>query len=219
MKKILIIALLFLNLFANGQNKVIVQDIQAEPILDNISKTFNTKHPFQLEFKYEIYSSMEDAKISDFGNIIIHGEKYKLSTEDTEIFFNGQYLWSFNKLNEEVYKNEIESGSPDQAFIDPFRLLGNYKEFFKYRFMGENIINGKKLFLTELYPKQLDTPYSMIKLFSNEKGDTLHSLLLKQKDGVDIHIFINEIINDLKIPDSVFEWNPKNHPNVLLIEM
>lgn len=216
------IILPFISLFASfalfAQDPVEIQDPKAEPYLENISKELNTDSPYQIEFKYEIYSLQEDAKVSDYGTIIIQGEKYKLKTEDTEVYYNGQFLWSYNIINEEVYKSEPKEGSGDKLFSDPFILLANYNEYFKYRFLGEKNLHAQKLYEIELYPKDLETPYSMIKLLSTS-DKSLYSINIKQKNGVDLKIFITEIIHNIKIASSVFSWDKAAHSNVLLIEM
>jgi len=209
---------LFVSLTMFAQEAANIQDPQAEPYLETISKKFRTDSPYQVEFKYEIYSLMEDAKVSDYGRIIIQAEKYKLKTEDTEVYFNGQTLWSYNITNEEVYQSEPSENSGDRIFSDPFRLLANYKEFFKYKFAGEKNVDGKILYEINLYPKDLETPYSVIKLLTTSNKN-LYSINIKQKNGIDLNIFITDLILDIKIPESVFSWDEASHKNVMLIEM
>lgn len=201
-----------------AQDAIVIQDKKAEPYLNKISEKLRTDSPYQIEFRYEIYSLMEDATVSDYGRIIIQGEKYKLKTEDTEVYFNGKTLWSYNIINEEVYQSEPTENSGDKIFSDPFRLLANYKEFFKYKLIGEKNIDANKLFEIELYPKDLETPYSVIKILTSSDND-IYSLNIKQKNGIDLTIFITDLIQNITIPPTVFSWDAKLHPNVLLIEM
>ncbi|MCK4922426.1 MAG: outer membrane lipoprotein carrier protein LolA [Bacteroidales bacterium] len=218
MKFIIPIFSLFVGLVIFAQDPVEIQDPKADPYLKNISKDLKTESPYRIEFKYEIYSLQEDAKVSDNGTIIIHDEKYQLKTEDTEVYYNGQTLWSYNIMNEEVYQSEPEEGSGDKLFSDPFRLLANYNEYFKYRFLGEKNINAQKLIEIDLYPKDLETPYSMIKLFTTT-DKSLYSINIKQKNGIDLKIFITKITHNINISESDFSWDEASHSNVLLIEM
>lgn len=218
MKLLFSIISLFASFTLIAQDANLIQDQQAEPYLINISKKFSTESPYQIEFKYEIYSIMEDAKVSDYGTIIIKSEKYKLKTEDTEVYFNGKTLWSYNIINGEVYQSEPSENSGDKIFSDPFRLLANYKEYFKYKFLGEKMVDGKIMYGIDLYPKDLETPYSIIKLTTTKEKE-LYSLNIKQKNGIDLKIFITDMIENINIPESVFSWDEASHPNVLLIEM
>ena len=219
MKYLLTILVLFAGMLSFAQGQETIQDTKAEPYLNSISKIFRTENPYQVEFKYEIYSAIEDARVSDYGTIIIQGDKYKLKTEDTEVYFNGQFLWSYNSINEEVYQSEPSDNSDDQIFSKPFQLIGNYKDYFKYRFVDNRNINGLKLIELDLYPNNLDTPYSSIKLLVTATGKDLYSIKVKQKDGIDLTIFITDIIQNIKISESAFSWNEKLYPDVLLIEM
>ena len=219
MKSLLTILILFAGMLSFAQGQETIQDPKAEPYLDGISKVFSTDKPYQVEFRYEIYSAIEDAKVSDYGTIIIQGDSYKLKTEDTEVYFNGQFLWSYNTVNEEVYQSEPSDNNDAQIFSKPFQLLANYKDYFKYRFIDNRTINGLKLIELDLYPNDLETPYSSIKLLVTATGEVLYSIKVKQKDGIDLTIYITDIIQNIKISESTFSWNEKLYPDVLLIEM
>jgi outer membrane lipoprotein-sorting protein len=202
-----------------AQDTIPTQDPAAVPYLENISENFQAEEAYQVEFRYEIYSAMHDARVSDYGSIIVDENKYKLKTEDTEVYYNGEYLWVHNIEAGEVYKSVPVEGDPDQMLSDPFRLLGNYQKYYKYLFKGEKTIAGNVFFQIDLYPEDLNAGYSTLRIFCTEGGNEVHSIVLKQKNGTEITAFINEIIKDIKIPESTFSWNAEENPDVLLIEM
>lgn len=219
MKNIFFYILLLICTVSYAQEEIKTQDPAAEPYLDNIAENFKSDEPYQVEFKYEIYSAMEDAKVGDYGSIIVKRNKYKLKIEDTEILYNGQFLWIHNLLSAEVYKSEPEEGSMDQMLADPFRLLGNYGEYYKYLFKGEKEKNGIKWSEIDLYPVNIETGYSILRILCNEKGKNIHSITIKQKNGTEIIAYINDLIRGINVPDSIFIWNEEANPDVLLIEM
>lgn len=219
MKKIFLFSILISTSYALwSQDKVITQDPLAEPYLENISRTFRTDKPLQIEFRYEVYSAKENATVSDFGSIILKNNMYKLKTEDTRIYYNGKFMWIYVPESEEVYKSEPDDNNPDQLLANPFRLLGNYRDFYKYLLKGEISLNGVKYQEVDLYPVNLNAGYSMLKILCRDNGSEIYSIILKQKNGVEIRVFINEIIHDLNIGDQYFEWNEEENPDVLLIE-
>jgi outer membrane lipoprotein-sorting protein len=219
MKVKLYIALLLFPIYLEAQEPVKTQDPAAEPYLDNISGNLRTDEAYQVEFRYEIYSAREDARVGDFGSIIIKDNKYKLKTEDSEVIYNGEFLWVYNKIAAEVYKSQPEEGNSDQMLADPFRLLGNYKEYYKYQLKGKKKIDGTEFTEIDLYPVDLDAGYSYLRILCNQGGKNIHSISMRQKNGTEITVFINEIVRDLKIPESIFSWDPETYPDVLLIEM
>lgn len=219
MKTLLYIALALLPFYLGAQDAIKTQDPAAEPFLDNISKKFRTNEAYQVEFRYEIYSSREDATVGDFGSIIIKDNKYKLKTEDSEVIFNGEYLWVYNKIAAEVYKSQPEEGNSDQMLADPFRLLGNYKNYYKYLLKGKKTIEGKNYTEIDLYPANLEADYSYLRILCYQEGKNIRSISMRQKNGTEITVFISEILRGINIPDSIFTWNTEAYPDILLIEM
>ncbi len=219
MKNTFIYIILLIPVWVFGQDAIKTQDPAAEPFLDNIAENFKSNEPYQVEFKYEIYSAMEDATVGDYGSIIVKGNKYKLKTEDTEVMYNGRFLWIHNLLAAEVYKSEPEEGDMDQMLADPFRLLGNYSDYYKYLYKGETEKDGMKWSEIDLYPVNMETGYSILRILCSEKGKNIHSISLKQKNGTEITAYVNDLIRGINVPDSVFKWDQESNPDVLLIEM
>jgi outer membrane lipoprotein-sorting protein len=196
-----------------------VQDPDAELYLNKLADIFDGNNALQMEFKYEIVSKIENSKVSDFGSIILKGEKYKMRTEDTEIYYNGTKLWSYLANGGEVYASEPDADNLDQSLTNPFRLIGNYKNYYKYRLKDEKSLNGRKYAVIELYPKEQEAEYSILRILIDKSDMMPYSFTMQQKNGYDINITINEIIRNLNIGDSAFEWDIASHPDVTIIEM
>ena len=218
-RKIQIFILFMFSFAAYSQDEIKSQDPLAEPYLENIAKNFRTDKAYQAEFRYEIYSSVENARMGDYGSIIVKENKYKLRTEDTEILFNGQYLWVYNREAAEVYKSTPLEGDMDQMLADPFRLLGNYREYYKYLYKGEKKIEGLSYSEIDLYPIDLESGYSILRVVCRNKGESIYSISLKQKNGTEITAFITDIVHNLTITDTLFNWDEQANPDILVIEM
>ena len=220
MKIILTLILLILTFFPSYPQSVSnVQDPAAEPYLRILSEMFNPDKAVQLEFKYEAISLTDNSSSGDFGSVIIKGPKYKLKLEDGEMYYNGEKLWVYNKAAEEVYTSLPKEGNKEQYFIDPFRLLSKYKDHFKYKLMNDVTVDSRKYTLVELYPNDLKSNYSILRVLMSKSANDLYSIEYQQKNGVIYKIYINEIISPIKISDSAFTWDPAAHPDVLEIEM
>jgi outer membrane lipoprotein carrier protein len=205
--------------FCASQRTANAQDPAAEPYLKNLSKLFDPDKKIQIEFRYEVDSQPDSSKTSDFGSVIIKGSKYKLKLEDGEMYYNGEKLWVYNINAAEVYSSIPKDENKEQMLIDPFRLLSRYRENYKYKLKNEATLNGKKYIYLELYPKKLETNYSILRIFLDKTNNNLYSLELQQKNGIIYKIFVNEILNPVKIDDSVFSWDAAAHPDVLEVEM
>jgi len=219
MKSIIYIVLVFQIFSVKAQDQSIAQDPKAEPFLENISEKFLSGNAFQVEFRYEIYSAMEDATVSDYGSILVKDKMYKLKTEDNQVFYNGKYLWVYNMLSEEVYQSIPSENSPDQLLSNPFLHLGNFRDHFKYRYKGIQKINGVNYSEIDLYTINTETGYSILRVLCSEGGNEIYSITMKQKNGTDIRVFVNEINTKLELSSDVFSWDPERYPDALLIEL
>jgi outer membrane lipoprotein-sorting protein len=216
MRPVFLITFFALSIVGYGQPD---QDLNAEPYLKNISDLFDPALALQIEFKYDIDTPEPPSKVSDYGSIIIKGDKYKLKTEDGEIYFNGKTLWVYNLAATEVYKSIPETESMDDMLLAPFRLIKDYKKYYKYRLKDDVNLSGVIYAQVELYPIDLKTNYSILKVFVNKKTGGLYSFSMQQKTGVLYTIYSREIIKDVKISESAFSWDSSLHPDVLEVEM
>lgn len=204
---------------AYTQDISIVQDPSAEPYLNSLANLLDPQKTFQVSFKYEVESKAEGTTVSDYGSVIIKGQKYKLNLDDGEMYFNGEKLWVYNIAAGEVYSSYPGGDNMDQMILDPFRLLSKYKDYYKYS-MKDDVKIAEQLYVhLELYPKNLETNYSILRIYINKKNGDLYSLELQQKNGVIYKIYVSEIINNVKVNDSAFSWDGSAHPEILEIEM
>lgn len=220
-KLIIILVLLFPSFLLTAQDKpeAETQDPLAEPWLEKLAVQFTGNQAIQIEFKYEVLSLIDKSSVSDFGSVILKGNKYKLKTDDAIVMFNGTKLWSYNTATEEVYLSTPSGEEMDQLLADPFRMISQYKKLFKYRYKGEIRLGGRILQEIDLYPKEINGNYSILRVWYDPSVNKPYSILLKQKNGYDLTIFINEIIPNLKISETAFEWSESEFPNAILIEL
>ena len=215
---ILVLLVLSNHLFSQTDTSVL-QDPAAEPYLDRIAELFNEKDAYQLEFRYEVESTTENYKVEDYGSVIIKGQKYKLKTEEGEVFYDGIKMWTYNPSNKEVYITTPEANDMDQLLTVPFVLMNRYRDYFKYKLKGDVTIDSKIYNEIELYPINLDCSYSSLKIQIEKSSGRLYSFTLQQKNGVYFRIFVTEIIRNIKIPDNTFTWNKAQNPDILIIEL
>jgi len=217
MKIFLIIT--FISFFYDSYGQVLVQDAAAEPYLEEISKLFNPDKALQIEFQYEINTPVPPSKVTDYGSIIIKGEKYKLKTEDGEMYFNGKTLWVYNLAAKEVYKSIPETESMDGMLLAPFRLIKDFRKYYKYQLKDEITHSGINYVQIELFPIDLKTSYSIMRILVNKKTGMFYSFSMQEKNGIIYTIYSREIIKDIKISEGTFSWSASLHPDVLEIEM
>jgi outer membrane lipoprotein carrier protein len=220
-KPFFVLVFIFIYYSVAGQDnyEALVQDVNAEPFLEQISKLFDPDKALQIEFKYDIDTPEPRSKVSDYGSIIIKGDKYKLKTEDGEMYFNGKTLWVYNIAAKEVYKSIPETESLDDMLMAPFRLIKDYRKYYKYRLKDDVVQFGSVFAQIELYPVELKTSYAILRVLVNKKNGSFYSISMQQKNGVIFTIYSREIIKNVKINESAFSWNKTLYPDVLEVDM
>lgn len=215
----LIILIIPFSTMSGQKESVTVQDPMAEPFLDKLADTFSSENTYNIEFKYEIESKVDNYKTEDYGSVIVQGKKYKLKTDDAEVYYNGTTMWTYNLENKEVYVSTPEPDNLDQMILVPFVLLMHYKDYFKYRYIGEKKINSKIINEIDLYPINLDGSFSIFKIKTEKSTGRIYSFVVQQKNGFYYNVFINEMIPSVKVTSDTFEWRKELHPDVLIIEL
>ena len=60
---------------------------------------------------------------------------------------------------------------PGDFMSNPTSFFTSYKNDFKYRYVRETVKNGQACHEIDLFPKNLNQPYSRIKVFVNKQTD------------------------------------------------
>ncbi len=201
-------------LFGYGQ-----QDPAAAEILDNLNKQNEKNYPFRLVFDYVYESQQTGETTSKEGTLAMDDIKFRLSYGATEIFFDGETMWNYNKEVREVYVSEPDPNAEDLLTTNPALFLRGYKDRFKYRLKGEIQVNGKTRWVVDLYPYDLERSYHRIRIHIDKNSDKLQQISLAQKNG-EIHtVKINRQENRINTGRKFFSFNPEEHPEVEVYDM
>ena len=190
---------------------------KAKEILDKVSEKTKSFKTIKADFSFTLENLQEDITETYDGSIKIKGNKYAIDLMDAKTYFDGKTLYTFMPETEEV--NVSEPDENEDGTINPAKIFSLYESGFKYRFIGEPVIDGKTLYEIDLYPESRDKPFSRIKLFIYKDNLTLESLKQMGKDGNNYIIKVKKFQNDLPFDDSEFTFNASAHPDVEVIDM
>lgn len=200
---------------------VSAQDPKAEEILNKLSKQTESYKSIEAEFDYKMEN--KQAGISDVqsGTLITKEDKYFLNIAGQKIFSNGETMWTLLEDAGEVQVNLVpdESEMPDD-YISPTNILSIWEKGFKYKYEGEETLDGEKVDVVNLYPEKPDEKtYHTIKLYINKGENELEKITIKGKDGTDFSYIIKKFITDQAIADSKFVFQKEKHPNIEVIDL
>jgi outer membrane lipoprotein carrier protein len=194
------------------------QDPEAKIILDRVSEKMKKYTSIEADFELLIENKMDNLHSKSSGAIQIKGEKYYMESMGTSVFYNGKTMWSYmDDINEVTI---TEPNKEDGDFIDnPALIFSFYNRDFKYRLIGEAKVDNIWTYEIDLYPKNLNQPYSRFKLFIQKDNDAIYMLKAISKDAIDYTIFITNSRFNKPMDDSKFTFIPANYPKIEIVDM
>lgn len=215
MKKYFFICFGAVLFFLNGYSQ---QDPEAKKILDKAAEKTKNYATIQADFKLVVEDKKENTKEESQGKVKIKGEKYVLESMGTTVFFDGKTMWTYTKDIEEVTITEPDMDD-DDFLSNPAKILTWYDRDFKYRYVQEAVVNGIAMHEIDLFPNDLNQPYSRIKLFIGKNDMLLYSVKSVGKEGVDYSVKINNYILDKELNDNQFAFDKEKYKKAEIVDM
>ena len=172
----------------------------------------------QADFELVIEDRKEKTKNKSAGNLLIKNDKYKITTSESVVYFNGKTMWTYMIGNKEVTISEPDENN-EEFLSNPAKIFESYNRDFKYRYVREITLNGKKYHEIDLFPMNLNQPYSRIKIFISQKNELPEIISSIGKDGVDYTVNLRNLHSDEEISDLVFTFDPAKNKKVEVIDM
>ncbi len=214
MKKIYLI-ILFCFVFLKA---FLQQDPEAKKILDQSSQKIKSFKSIQVSFKLTVEDRKEKTSSSSEGVIKIKGDKYWLQSSDDIVYFNGKTMWTVGLDIKEV--TITEPNMEDSDFLsNPAKIFTWYDRDFKFRYDKQTTLNGIDVYEIDLFPKNLEQPYSRIKVFISVKDLLLQSLKSVGKDGIDYSVKLSDYITNKEFDDSIFTFDPSKYKKFEIVDM
>jgi len=195
------------------------QDERAERYLQAVSEQFDMETPYQIKLDYVRKDLMQNTSAEGEGMIWMKGFKYKIKVNEYIVYFNGEKLYSQNTDLQEVYVSTPDPHEPGYLQAVPIQIIKSYQKDFKYQYMGTTSFMGKNRIEIQLYPKDINGPYSMLKMFIQPKSLKLEAIQLKHKEGIVYDMLFSEKRENREINDQSFEFDLSAWPDTEVIEL
>jgi outer membrane lipoprotein carrier protein len=204
-----------------GQTKVNqdeIQDPAAKEILDRVSTKMTGYSTIMADFELAIDNRIENMHSKSKGSIQIKGTKYFMESMGSQVFFDGKTMWSYMPDINEVTVSEPRAAEGD--FVDnPALIFTFYNRDFKFRLVGEAKVDNRMMYEIDLYPKDLNQPYTRFKIFVDKELEEIYLLKAQSKDAIDYSIYIINLRYNLPISDSKFTFKTSDYPKVEVVDM
>ncbi len=201
MKRIILMACVaMLSLALNAQNAT-----KARQILDKTAAIVNNKDGASARFKI---SGESTGTVS--GTIAIKGNKFRATTPEASVWFNGKTQWTYMKDSEEV--NVSNPSETQQAKMNPYTFITLYKK--GYALGMTNVSGGYKIHLTAQDKKRaIQEMYITV----NSKTYLPTTVRMKTK-GKWTTITISQF-KASKQSDASFTFNSKDFPEAEVVDL
>ncbi len=213
--KFLLSLCLLLSISAVAQTKD--ADPKAQGILDKLSTKMKGLKTFQIEFTASIKNTTTGSNQSEIGKGWVKGDKFCASYGDNTIICNSIKTWTIIKEDKAIYQSDASSGDSDG--INPKKLMTIWETGFKNKYDKEDIVDGEKVHVIFLYPKdQKKVEYHTVILYITKAGLDLKKAIMKTKDGTIMTYTLTNFIENLAIDDAKFVIDLKKYPGYKVVK-
>lgn len=200
-----------------GLNMMYAQDNKAKTILDKVSAKNKEYKSIAADFSYSLDNKEEDIHEVSEGKIILKNNKYKLSLMGTDIYFDGNLVYTHLIDAEEVSIKEPDED--EQETLNPAKIFSIYENGFTYKYVTQKTIQSKTYHIIDLFPTDSEKSFSSIRLQINSQSNQIEKLISFGKDGNNVSIKLNKITPNIELKESDFVFNSKANPDVEIVDM
>lgn len=223
MKKLLIYFILtaFTTGYAFAQ-----KDAEAKKILNLVSAKYRSYDIVKADFTFTVDDPQANIKDKQTGTLIARSKvnKFKVtiySPDDKtsvaeEIYSDGKSQWTYQKKDKEVQLSDVDHSEDN---INPAQLFTIYEKGYKYVYTGDVSFDGKVCQEIDLTPDDEKKPFFKVRLTIDKVKKLIVSALIFDKNGSRYTYTIRSFTPNVKVPDSTFTYDKKNHPGVEVVDL
>ena len=206
--------LLALVLIVSGYS--VAQDAKAKGILDKVSTKIKGYKTFYVEFSATVKNSTSGASTTTTGKGWVKGDKFSATYGENSIISNGTKTWTIVKKEKTVYEAAADD---DEESMNPKKLMTMWETGFTNKYDKEETLNGEKVHVINLYPKNPKTAnYHTITLYISKDDNELKKAVMKSKDGSVMTYSLTKLTANPTVEDSKFVFDISKYPGYKLVK-
>ena len=213
----LLITALLLAMDAGAQTTPDESARKAKETLDKVSAVNQKLKTFEARFSFTLNNQQEHITEKYDGNILVSGEKYRLTLMNAVTYFDGttQAVW----LKE---ANEVNLSAPDEDdedSLNPAKIFNIYSHGFKFKYLGDRTEEGVPVCEIDLYPEDRSKPYSRIRLTIDRSKMQIRTLVQQGKDGNTYTVKVLSLNANATAKASDFSFDKAANPQVQVVDL
>ena len=186
----------------------------AKEALDKTAAKIANSGCLKVSFTTTFYNGLKPNGNTN-GTLLLKGNKFKLSSREVSVWYDGKTEWSLVAGNNEV--NVSTPSVSEAAMMNPYTFTNLYKKDYNTSIKDT---------------KYAGKPCKDVALQAQNKSNQIQRMLvivdanyipvnirIKNKQGNWIRFAITEFKANQKVNNSTFRFNPKDFPNIEIIDL
>ena len=182
----------------------------AEDFLNKVIEKNKSYNDISIIFNYR-YGNSEDVSEKMKGFAYMKGEAYLLKMDGQEMISDGTTLWTYLIDEQEVMISEVSEDNNNSPLAIINSLSGNVNVSFEHCSNADLT----HLFITE----KEETTFKSISLYVKNEDLKIHEIDINNLDGSYLIYRIESFHINQDLPDGIFTFDEKIHPDVEVIDM
>lgn len=177
-------------------------DRKADDIIKKMQKKYKGLKSLQADFEREVVWELAGETRTVKGSLYLTSDdKYRIETDEQLVVTDGKKVWTFSHLQNYVLVDHLDKSKGGQL---PRDILLQYANLYNSEYLGEEKLDGNKVYVLKLLPKDEEELIVSMKVWVD--ADKLYTRKIEQVD-------INENINrymvsnvkeNIELDDSLF---------------
>ena len=181
----------------------------AEDFLNKVIEKNKSYNDISIIFDYR-YGNSED--VSEMkGYAYMKGESYLLKIDGQEMISDGTTLWTYLIDEQEVMISEVSEDNNNS----PLAIINSFTGNVNVSFEHCSNADLTHLFITE----KEETTFKSISLYVKNEDLKIHEIDINNLDGSYLIYSIESFHTNQDLPDRMFTFDEKLHPDVEVIDM
>ncbi len=192
-----------------------MQGQTAREVLDKTAATLKRSGGIEASFDISVFKGKQQVGSSQ-GKIYVKGEKFHIKSTDMLSWFNGTTLWTLLNNSDEV--NVSNPTAEEIQKINPYTFVNIYQSGYSLK-LSAATHEGKRCHEVRLLAKSPQKAIREMRI--TIAPNTYKPLVIKVCEGKDAwtNIRVKNLKNATNLNDAVFTFNPKNYPQVEVIDL
>lgn len=187
----------------------------ARQVLDQTATKLRNSGGIEVTFEGTQFKGTHEAG-SATGHIQVQGSKFKIVSNALTTWFDGHTQWTLMNGSDEV--NVSKPSATELQQVNPYTFLNLYKQGYNLK-LATVYYHGKACHEVRMIAQNKGNGLQLVIAVIDKQSKMPLSLRMKDNHGEWTRIRINGIHTHKRWNDANFRFNPKNHPNIEVIDL